>query len=171
MVNDPTGRRLASRSGRRLRSVVARLTCHSRWTGSGAHRQGNDHQPDLVAEPGRVGLCAQRYRYRGVQDQPIHRPAPCHQQRPQTAGDRGQQQVVDRGTVAVGDSFDLGQLCPDHGQPPAATHRPAQHRTPPVAAAPGRQLCGPSKGAGLGGQLAGMTQPGQRRCQGGAAPG
>jgi hypothetical protein len=61
--------------------------------------------------------------------------------------------------VGVGDSFDLGQPCPDDGQPPVATHRPTQHRPPLVVAATGGQLCGPGKGAGLCGQLAGMTQP------------
>jgi hypothetical protein len=71
----------------------------------------------------------------------------------------------------VGGIFDLGQLCPDHGQPPAATHRPAQQPARPVATATGRHLCGAGKDARLGGQLARMAQPGQRRCQGGAAPG
>jgi hypothetical protein len=164
MVNDPTGRRLASRSGRPLRSVVAWVMC---WS----HRQGHDHQPDLVAEGGRIGPGAQRHRHRGIQGQPIGRRAPCQQQRPQAPGDRGQQQVIHRGTVGVGDSFDLGQLCPDHGQPPAATHRPTQHRPALVAAATGRHMCRAGKDARLGGQPAGMAQPGQRRCQGGAALG
>ena len=60
--------------------------------------------------------------------------------------------------MGVGDGFDLGQPCPNDGQPPAATHRPTQHR-PPLVAATGGQLGGPGKGAGLSGQLAGMTQP------------
>ena len=125
MVSDPTGRRLASRSGRRLRCGGGLGDVPEPLDRVGlAHRQGHDHQPDLVAEGGRIGLGAQRHRHRGVQGQPVCRRAPCDQQRPKAAGDRGQQQIVDGRTVAMGDNFDLGQLCPDDGQPPAATHRP-----------------------------------------------
>ena len=156
MVSDPTGRRLASRSGRRLRSVVARVMCRSRWTGSGSPTgRGTIISPTWLPRAAVSALGAQRYRHRGVQGQPVRRRAPCDQQRPQAAGDRGQQQIIDRRTVAVGDSFDLGQLCPDHGQPPAATHRPTQHRPRPVAPATGRHPSGAGKDARLGGQLAG----------------
>jgi hypothetical protein len=89
-------------------------------------REGHDHRPVQVS-PRLAGLLAvQRHRDKGPQHELIDAFAAAGEQVPQAAGDGGQQDIVDRGVVGVGDGLHQIQAAADDGQGAARADRVVQ---------------------------------------------